>query len=155
MPVVPGVLLDHVLIDPAQADWLAVVGNEIVQATARRRLAGSLDGGVVGREISVRAGRIDVIETRLRTVLRVIEEFFRLVVEIVEPGLDFGHVPDEAEQRHSRRLAGPDDELLRTQPRAFQQQRGTVVIKPGFERIPLTAYIWSLGALRHRPPGLG
>lgn len=41
----------------------------------------------------------------------------------------FGHVPDQSDQRHRRRLARPVDELLAGQALALDQQRGPVVLR--------------------------
>jgi hypothetical protein len=61
-----------------------------------------------------------------------------------------GHVPDQAEQRHRRRLARTGDELLSGQAFALGQQGRPVVLKPAVQQPALvTKPLWH-GPLGHR-----
>jgi len=90
MPVVTGVFLDHVLVDPPQRRRLAGLRNEIVQATADHGRPRSFHAGPVDREVLICSLRIDIFEVRVRAVFGAVEHPFRLAIENVEPRFHLG-----------------------------------------------------------------
>ena len=151
MPVVPGVLLDHVHVDPAQVHGDAAdrVHERLVQGPARGRGPGQLTFPVKGREIRLGAGRLGQVEVPIRVVVA--------AVQVVQPGLaceahpepglfHLGHVPDQPEQGQAGRRHGPLDKLLAGQSLAFHQQRAAVEVQPAVQRLPLAGHRGRIGA---------
>ena len=76
MAIVPGVLLDHVQIDPAQRGSFVGGASTLgartprVQLERRDRAPSTLDAGLVRRQDSVGDRGIEVLERRVRRLLR-------------------------------------------------------------------------------------
>ena len=96
--VVACVLLDHVLIDPAQRGWFRGIRYQIVETATGHGSPCPFDAGPVVRQILIRLSGIKVVEICVGIVSGVVEKPGRPVVEIVEPGLHLRHVPDEPEK---------------------------------------------------------
>src|SRR6185437_8366558 len=135
--VVPGVLLDHVHVDPADAHvgLAAGVVEDLVEVMAGGGLPGGLHLGQVHREISLGVGVVDVVELAVGVGLTREQEGDVLAVDpAAEPAaLHLGHVPHQAEQGEPGRRGRALAELVRRQAGALGEQRLAVEVQPRLE----------------------
>src|SRR5690242_6374658 len=142
VPVVAGVLLDHVDEQLAQRDrlTLGVVADEIEVVVAREplgecdllpprrpRLVGHRRVGDRPVEVAVGVG-LGLVALR----------HVALGEPAAEPAaLHLGHVPDQAEQRHRGRFHGAAGQLLGVEPVALHLQRQPLAAQELIQRRPL------------------
>jgi len=138
MPVVAGVLLDHVYVDPPQRTGLTVAKTGVVEASQRRRLAAGCTLGVPDFEVVLPTS---VVQRHQLTVFEVGVDPGGIAItgkDTAEPvPLDFGHVTNQAVQRQLRRGNRPLLTARVVEALTLQQQRGAVELKPPFKHLPL------------------
>jgi hypothetical protein len=140
--VVAGVLLDHVDVDPAEADVLLAEAAGVGQSTARAVPAGAADLRAPGGKGVAQGGALSQFEAAvgaIRISLRVVDGRGLFCGEhSAEPvPLNLRHVLDEAGQCEGRGRHGRGGGLLIVQALALHGEGGAVEVKPAFERAAL------------------
>src|SRR5580658_9334434 len=104
MAVVAGVLLSHVLVDPPQRDRVRNVSllGYVGEVMPGYDVTSALDRSNVVRQILIGPLRVDTIECVVPGSRAPVERRQRIAIELMEPGLDVGHVTHQAEQRQRR-----------------------------------------------------
>jgi hypothetical protein len=127
--IVTGVLLDHVDVDPAEADVLSAEAASVGKSTGGAALAGAGDLGAPGGEGVAQGGALGQFEAAVGTMricLRVVDG--RSLFSGEHPAepvpLDFRHVLDEAGQREGGRRRGCGGGLLIVEAVALHGEGG-------------------------------
>ncbi len=104
--VVPGVLLDHVQVDPAQVHRRALArrAEGVVQRSPGHRRVGEPALGREDIDVGRRSPRLAKVEVAVRVLITAehVAQIILAAEAAAEPGaLDLGHMPDQAEQGQS------------------------------------------------------